>query len=60
MGQPIFRLNLNLTDAAINEFNTETGLFDKRNLNQVISGKDFQKKWYLANLAKWHLSRSAN
>ena len=45
---------------AINEFNTETGLFDKRNLNQVISGKDFQKKWYLANLAKWHLSRSAN
>ena len=45
---------------AINEFNTKTGLFDKRYLNQVISGKDFQKKWYLANLAKWHLSRSAN
>jgi len=43
---------------AINEFNTKTGLFDKRYLNQVISGKDFQKKWYLANLAKWHLSRS--
>ena len=43
---------------AINEFNTKTGLFDKRYLNQVISGQDFQKKWYLANLAKWHLSRS--
>ena len=43
---------------AINEFNTKTGLFDKRYLNKVISGQDFQKKWYLANLAKWHLSRS--
>ena len=45
---------------AIYEFNTMTGLFDQRYLNQVISGKDFQKKWYLANLAKWHLSRSAS
>ena len=43
---------------AINEFNIKTGLFDKRYLNKVISGQDFQKKWYLANLAKWHLSRS--
>jgi len=45
---------------AIYEFNKMTGLFDHRYLNQVISGKDFQKKWYLANLANWHLSRSAS
>ena len=29
----------------------------KKYLNKVISGQDFQKKWYLANLAKWHTSR---
>ena len=45
---------------AIYEFNTMTGLFDQRYLNQIISGQDFQKKWYLANLARWHLSRSAS
>ena len=43
---------------AIKEFNSSTNLFDKEYLNKVISGEDFQKKWYLANLAKWHLSRS--
>ena len=42
---------------AIMEFNSITGLFDKKYLNKVISGQDFQKKWYLANLAKWHTSR---
>ena len=42
---------------AIIEFNSITGLFDKKYLNKVISGQDFQKKWYLANLAKWHTSR---
>ena len=42
---------------AIIEFNSITGLFDKKYLNKVISGQDFQKKWYLANLAKWHISR---
>ena len=45
---------------AIEEFNSSTNLFDKGYLNKVISGEDFQKKWYLANLAKWHLSRSSN
>ena len=45
---------------AINEFNSSTNLFDKEYLNKIISGEDFQKKWYLANLAKWHLSRSSN
>ena len=45
---------------AIKEFNSSTNLFDKGYLNKVISGEDFQKKWYLANLANWHLSRSSN
>ena len=45
---------------AIIEFNSITGLFDKKYLNKVISGQDFQKKWYLANLAKWHISRRLN
>jgi len=42
------------------EFNSTTGLFDQKYLNKVISGQDFQKKWYLANLAKWHISRRLN
>ena len=45
---------------AIKEFNSSTNLFDKEYLNKIILGDDFQKKWYLANLAKWHLSRSSN
>jgi len=45
---------------AIKEFNSTTGLFDQKYLNKVISGQDFQKKWYLANLAKWHLSRRSS
>ena len=45
---------------AIKEFNSSTNLFDKEYLNKIILGDDFQKKWYLANLAKWHLSRSLN
>ena len=43
---------------SILEFNNSTSLFDQKYLHQVISGQDFQKKWYLSNLAKWHLSRS--
>ena len=45
---------------AIQEFNSTTGLFDQKYLNKVISGQDFQKKWYLANLAKWHMSRRSS
>ena len=45
---------------AIQEFNSITGLFDQKYLNKVISGQDFQKKWYLANLAKWHMSRRSS
>ena len=45
---------------AIKEFNSITGLFDQKYLNKVISGQDFQKKWYLANLAKWHMSRRSS
>ena len=43
---------------AIKEFNSMTNLFDQKYLDQIIFGQDFQKKWYLANLAKWHISRS--
>jgi len=45
---------------AIKEFNSTSGLFDQKYLNKVISGQDFQKKWYLANLAKWHMSRRSS
>jgi asparagine synthase (glutamine-hydrolysing) len=45
---------------AIQEFNSTTGLFHQKYLNKVISGQDFQKKWYLANLAKWHMSRRSS
>ncbi len=45
---------------AIQEFNSITGLYDQKYLNKVISGQDFQKKWYLANLAKWHMSRRSS
>ena len=45
---------------AIKEFNSMTNLFDQKYLDQIISGQDFQKKWYLANLAKWHISRSVS
>ena len=45
---------------AIKEFNSTTGLFDQKYLNKIISGQDFQKKWYLANLAKWHMSRRSS
>ena len=45
---------------AIKEFNSISGLFDQKYLNKVISGQDFQKKWYLANLAKWHMSRRSS
>jgi len=45
---------------SIKEFNLTVGLFDQKYLNKVISGQDFQKKWYLANLAKWHMSRRSS
>jgi asparagine synthase (glutamine-hydrolysing) len=43
---------------SIRSFNSSTNLFNSKSLEKVISGRDYQKKWYLSNLAKWHLSRS--
>ena len=45
---------------SINEFNSLVNLFNERELNQILSGKDYQKKWYLINLSNWHLARVAN
>ena len=42
---------------SIYEFNQITQLFNNDELKKQITGNDYQKKWYLANLAKWHLSR---
>ena len=43
---------------SIKSFNSSTSLFKPKSLEKIISGKDYQKKWYLSNLANWHLSRS--
>jgi|TARA_B100001093_G_scaffold69139_1_gene59533 asparagine synthase (glutamine-hydrolysing) len=43
---------------SIRSFNSSTNLFKSKSLEKIISGRDYQKKWYLSNLAKWHLSRS--
>ena len=40
------------------EFNKLTNLFNNKYLKSVLSGSDYQKKWYLSNLASWHLTRS--
>ena len=42
----------------IYEFNKSTNLFNNKYLKSVLSGSDYQKKWYLSNLASWHLTRS--
>ena len=45
---------------SIRSFNSSTNLFKSKSLEKIISGKDYQKKWYLSNLANWHLSRSTS
>ena len=40
------------------EFNKSTNLFNNKYLKSVLAGSDYQKKWYLSNLASWHLNRS--
>ena len=45
---------------SIRSFNSSTNLFKSESLEKIISGKDYQKKWYLSNLANWHLSRSTS
>jgi len=42
---------------SIYEFNQLTQFFNNDELKKQITGNDYQKKWYLANLANWHLSR---
>ena len=42
----------------IYEFNNSTNLFNNKYLKSVLAGSDYQKKWYLSNLASWHLTRS--
>ena len=44
----------------VKTFNAETNLFNSQQLNKVLNGNDFQKKWYLINLSKWHTSRNSN
>ena len=43
---------------SVRNFNSSTHLFDPSVLRKVFSGSDYQKKWYLSNLASWHLTRS--
>ena len=43
---------------SIKNFNKSTDLFDNKSLENIISGDDYQKKWYLSNLSNWHMSRS--
>ena len=45
---------------AIKEFNLLVNLFSEKEINRILAGNDFQKKWYLVNLARWHLTRVAN
>ena len=45
---------------SIRSFNSSTNLFKSKSLEKIISCEDYQKKWYLSNLANWHLSRSTS
>ena len=45
---------------SIRSFNSSTNLFNSQSVENIISGRDYQKKWYLSNLANWHLSRSSS
>jgi len=45
---------------SIKEFNSLVNLFSENELKRVLEGNDFQKKWYLVNLSRWHMTRVAN
>ena len=45
---------------SIKEFNSLVDLFNKKELDKVLQGNDYQRKWYLLNLSNWHLTRVAN
>jgi len=42
---------------SVKSFNEEVNLFNTNELNKVLNGSDYQKKWYLINLSQWHTSR---
>ena len=42
----------------IKDFNSSTNMFNDKVVQNIISGNDYQKKWYLSNLSNWHMSRS--
>ena len=42
---------------SVKSFNEEVNLFNTNELNKVLNGSDYQKKWYLINLSQWHASR---
>jgi len=45
---------------SIKEFNSLLNLFSEKELKRVLESDDFQKKWYLVNLSRWHMTRVAN
>jgi asparagine synthase (glutamine-hydrolysing) len=45
---------------SIREFNLIVNLFNEKEINRILAGNDFQKKWYLLNLARWHMMRVSN
>ena len=45
---------------SIKEFNSLVNLFSEKELKRVLESDDFQKKWYLVNLSRWHMTRVAN
>ena len=45
---------------SIKEFNSLVDLFNKKELDKVLQGNDYQQKWYLLNLSNWHLTRVSN
>ncbi len=45
---------------SIKEFNSLVNLFSEKELKRVLEGSDFQKKWYLVNLSRWHMARVVN
>ena len=45
---------------SIKEFNLLVNLFSEKEINRILAANDFQKKWYLVNLARWHLMRGSN
>ena len=47
-------------DESIKEFNSLGNLFIDRELKKGLQGNAVQKKWYLVNLSRWHMTRVAN